>query len=133
MDNPRTYDFAAISGLPSVIQESTLVCISNGVGGGLMSNAQWKGVPLRTLLEQSAPRNNVRDVVFHGVDGYTDTFALDKAMDPTTLVAYEMNGLAAPTASRLPGADHRSRPLRREEREVDRPHPPVGNRGAGLL
>jgi len=51
-----------------------------------------EGVPLRQLLEEARPRANVRDVVFHGVDGYTDTFALAKAMDPTTLVAYEMNG-----------------------------------------
>ncbi len=102
VDNPRQYDFAAISGLPSVIQESTLVCISNGVGAGLMSNARWKGVPLNMLLEQSAPRKNVRDVVFHGVDGYTDTFTLDKAMDPTTLVAYEMNGQPLPQRHGFP-------------------------------
>lgn len=96
VENPRQYDFAAIAALPSVVQESTMVCISNGVGGGLMSNARWRGVPLRILLEQSRPRQNVRDVVFHGVDGYTDTFGLDKAMDTTTLVAYEMNDQPLP-------------------------------------
>ena len=102
VDNPRQYDFAAISGLPSVVQESTLACISNGVGGGLMSNARWKGVPLRMLLEQSRPRKDVRDVVFHGVDGYTDTFPLAKAMDPTTLVAYEMNDRPLPQRHGFP-------------------------------
>ena len=102
VDAPRQYDFAAIAALPSIVQESTLACISNGVGGGLMSNARWTGVPLRMLLEQSRPRQNVRDVVFHGVDGYTDTFALDKAMDPTTLVAYEMNGQPLPQRHGFP-------------------------------
>jgi DMSO/TMAO reductase YedYZ molybdopterin-dependent catalytic subunit len=102
VDNPRQYDFAAISALPSVVQESTLTCISNGVGGGLMSNAQWKGVPLRMLLEQSRPRGRGRDVDFHGVDGYADTFPLDKAMDVTTLVAYEMNGQPLPQRHGFP-------------------------------
>ncbi len=32
----------------------------------------------------------------HGVDNYTDTFPLDKALDPTTLLAYEMNGVPLP-------------------------------------
>jgi len=102
VDRPRQYDFAAISALPSIVQESTLCCISNGVGGGLMSNARWKGVPLRALLEASGPRTDVRDVVFHGVDGYTDTFPLAKAMDPTTLVAYEMNGSPLPQRHGFP-------------------------------
>ncbi len=102
VERPRQYDFAGISRLPSVVQESTLACISNSVGGGLMSNAAWKGVPLRQLLEEARPRSNVRDVVFHGVDGYTDTFPLAKAMDPTTLVAYEMNGQALPLRHGFP-------------------------------
>ncbi len=55
VERPRYYDFAAIAALPSVVQESTLACISNGVGGGLMSNAAWKGVPLRQLLEDARP------------------------------------------------------------------------------
>ena len=96
VDRPRRYDFAAITSLGSVIQESTLACISNGVGGGLMSNAVWKGVPLRRLLEAAGTRPGAVEVVLHGVDGYVDTFPLAKAMDETTLVAYEMNGEPLP-------------------------------------
>ena len=98
----RVYDFEAISGLSPVIQESTLACISNPVGGGLMSNAVWKGVQLRRLLEEAGPKPGVVDVVFHGVDGYTDTFPLDKAMDETTIVAYEMNGQPLPRRHGFP-------------------------------
>jgi hypothetical protein len=32
--------------MPSLIQETTLECISNEIGDGLMSNALWTGVPM---------------------------------------------------------------------------------------
>jgi DMSO/TMAO reductase YedYZ molybdopterin-dependent catalytic subunit len=72
------------------------MCISNQVGGGLMSNAVWKGVPLRSLLEASGPHAGITRVVLRAVDGYDDTIPFAKAMEPTTLVAYEMNEAPLP-------------------------------------
>jgi DMSO/TMAO reductase YedYZ molybdopterin-dependent catalytic subunit len=96
VERPTVYRFEDLVSLPATTQETTLCCISNGVGDGLMSNAQWKGVPLRTLLEAAAPRAGIVEVVCWAVDGYSDTFSFQKAMEPTTLVAYEMNGVALP-------------------------------------
>ena len=72
------------------------MCISNQVGGGLMSNALWKGVPLHSLIESAGPKSGINEVIFRAADGYDDTIPLAKAMDPTTLVAYEMNGAPLP-------------------------------------
>jgi len=72
------------------------MCISNGLDAGLISNAVWKGLPLRDLLDQAAPLSNAARVRLHGVDNYTDTILLEKAMQPTTLLAYEMNGEPLP-------------------------------------
>jgi DMSO/TMAO reductase YedYZ molybdopterin-dependent catalytic subunit len=89
----RTYRFEELKVLPAVDQETTLMCISNGIDAGLMSNALWKGIPLRALLEAAGgPLGGATKVRLHGVDNYTDTFPLEKAMDSTTLIAYEMNG-----------------------------------------
>ena len=96
VDQPRTYTFAEIRALPSTTQETTLMCISNYVGGGLMSNAVWKGLPLRDLLMPAGPRSGVVKVLLHAADGYTDTYPLEKALEPTTFVAYEMNGEPLP-------------------------------------
>jgi DMSO/TMAO reductase YedYZ molybdopterin-dependent catalytic subunit len=96
VQNPRTFRLEDIKKLTSVKQETTLMCISNGLDAGLMSNAIWKGVPMRDLLSAAAPLANAAKVRLHGVDNYTDTFPLDKAMDATTLVAYEMNGEVLP-------------------------------------
>jgi DMSO/TMAO reductase YedYZ molybdopterin-dependent catalytic subunit len=96
VDHPHTYDFAGIAALPSVTQTMTLECISNPVGGGLMGNAVWKGVPLRAVIEAAGPKAGVVEVLLHAADGYNHTVAFDKAMEPTTVLAYEMNGVTLP-------------------------------------
>jgi DMSO/TMAO reductase YedYZ molybdopterin-dependent catalytic subunit len=77
-------------------QETTLMCISNGLDAGLISNAVWKGFPLRNVLDRGVPLSGAARVRFHGVDNYTDTIPLEKALEPTTLLAYEMNGAELP-------------------------------------
>lgn len=94
--NKRSYTIDELKAMPAVTQETTLMCISNGIGMGLMSNAKWKGVPLRTLLEAAGADPKGHKVLLSGVDNYTDTFPLEKAMIPTTLVVYEMNGEPLP-------------------------------------
>src|SRR5438128_279162 len=96
VQNPATYRFQDLKGFTAVEQETTLMCISNGLDAGLMSNAVWKGLAMRDLLDPAAPLSNAARVRLHGVDNYTDTFPLEKALDPTTLVAYEMNGVPLP-------------------------------------
>src|SRR6266550_267294 len=102
VENPRVYSFADIAAMPAVEQETTLLCISYGVGSGLCSNAIWKGVSLPTLLAQVKPKPNVTTVLFRAADGYYETFRFEKAMEPTTLVAYEMNGEPLPRGHGFP-------------------------------
>jgi DMSO/TMAO reductase YedYZ molybdopterin-dependent catalytic subunit len=96
VQNRATWRFQDLVGLEATEQETTLMCISNGLDAGLISNALWKGVALRALLDRAAPLSNAARVRFHGVDNYTDTIPLEKAMEPTTLLAYEMNGVHLP-------------------------------------
>jgi DMSO/TMAO reductase YedYZ molybdopterin-dependent catalytic subunit len=96
VQNRVTYRFQDLKGFPATEQQTTLMCISNGLDAGLISNAVWKGVPLRDLLDTAAPLANAVRVRLHGVDNYTDTIPLEKALDPTTLLAYEMNGVSLP-------------------------------------
>jgi DMSO/TMAO reductase YedYZ molybdopterin-dependent catalytic subunit len=96
VERTRTYRFTDLAALPPVTQETTLMCISNGVGDALMSNAVWKGTPLRGLIDAAGPRAGVVEVVLRAVDGYVDTIPFEKAIEPTTLVVYEMNGEPLP-------------------------------------
>jgi len=96
VQNRAEWRLQDLKGFPPVEQETTLMCISNGLDAGLISNAIWKGIPLRDLLDQAAPLSNATRVRLYGVDNYTDTIPLEKAMAPTTLLAYQMNGVPLP-------------------------------------
>jgi DMSO/TMAO reductase YedYZ molybdopterin-dependent catalytic subunit len=98
----QTYRLDRLKSLPAVEQETTLMCISNGLDAGLMSNAKWKGVPMKVLLAAASPAAGATKVRLHGVDNYTDTFPLERALDPTTLVVYEMNGETLPDRHGFP-------------------------------
>jgi DMSO/TMAO reductase YedYZ molybdopterin-dependent catalytic subunit len=89
-----TYD--QLLDLEAVEQLHTLECISNYVGGDLISTALWTGVPLRDLLDRAQVKAGAYDVVFTSVDGYTDSIPIAKAMEDRTLVAYLMNGKTVP-------------------------------------
>jgi DMSO/TMAO reductase YedYZ molybdopterin-dependent catalytic subunit len=92
VNSPTTFDFDDLAEMPSVEQEQTLMCISNSIGGHRISNAVWTGVPPRTLIEETGPESGVVDVILQAADGYTHDISYEKAMEDTTLVAYEMNG-----------------------------------------
>jgi DMSO/TMAO reductase YedYZ molybdopterin-dependent catalytic subunit len=96
VQNPATWRFQDLMGFKPTTQETTLMCIGNGLDAGLMSNAVWKGVPLHDLLDQAGVLSGAARVRFQAVDNYTDTIPLEKAMQPTTLLAYEINGARLP-------------------------------------
>ncbi len=96
VQNPTTYRFQDLKGFNQVEQETTLMCISNGLDAGLISNAVWKGITLRDLIDPAGPMADARRVRLFGVDNYTDTIPLEKALDPATILAWAMNGVDLP-------------------------------------
>ena len=89
-DVELSYD--ELRALPVVEQHATLTCISNPVGGNLIDNAVWTGTRLADILELAGLEGNPARVAFYGADGYSDSFEIEKAFEPTTIVAYLMNG-----------------------------------------
>ncbi|MBI2918607.1 MAG: molybdopterin-dependent oxidoreductase [Chloroflexi bacterium] len=102
VDRPLALSYEQLKSLPPVTQFLTLECISNEVGGDLMGNARWTGVALSTLLKEASVRPGVRKVVLHAADDYSDSITLDKALEPGTVIAYEMNGVALPDGHGFP-------------------------------
>jgi DMSO/TMAO reductase YedYZ molybdopterin-dependent catalytic subunit len=80
----------------------TLTCISNEVGGDLISTAVWRGVRLADVLERGGLRDGVVDIVFRAAEGYSDSITLAKALEETTLVVFGMNGTSLPREHGFP-------------------------------
>src|SRR5205085_11022872 len=55
-----------------------------------------KGIALRDLLDLAGPMADAKRVRLSGVDNYTDTIPIEKALDSTTILAWEMNGVKLP-------------------------------------
>ncbi|MFW6075008.1 MAG: molybdopterin-dependent oxidoreductase, partial [Chloroflexota bacterium] len=95
-----TYD--ELREMPPVEQHATLTCISNEIGGNLIDNAVWTGVRLRDVLEMAGIAGEPRRVAFFGSDGYSDSFEIEKAEEPGTIIAYLMNGERLPDSHGYP-------------------------------
>jgi len=81
---------------PPVERYQTFECISNEVGGDLISNAKWKGLRVKDLLDLAGVKAGATTVIWRAADGFSESIALPIAVDPGTLLAYEMNGEPIP-------------------------------------
>ena len=102
VERPLRLSYAELLSLPAVERYQTLECISNEVGGGLMSTALWTGVPLPLILHRARLRPKATTVVFRCAGGYSESLPLDKAMEDTTLIAIGMNRRALPRSHGFP-------------------------------
>ena len=103
VQNAYKLTYKDITAMPMKKQYESMMCISNEVGGSYMSNALWEGIPLKDLLERAGTiKPGATKVVLHAADGYTDSIHLAKALEPTTLVAFHMNGETLPQGHGYP-------------------------------
>lgn len=100
---PLTLSFADLLARPLVERYVTLACVSNEVGGDLIGNARWLGVPLKDLLDEVEPEEGADQVVGRSVDGWTcgtPTAVLRDGRD--ALLAVGMNGEPLPVEHGFP-------------------------------
>ena len=91
-----TYD--ELVALPLLEQYVTIACVSNEVGGDLIGNAKWTGVPLRDVLALAGVLQTADQLVGRSVDGFTAGMPVEWVMDPARepMIAVAMNGEALP-------------------------------------
>jgi DMSO/TMAO reductase YedYZ molybdopterin-dependent catalytic subunit len=100
--SPQLFSLTDLRAMPSVERLVTLSCISNPVGGSLVGNARWAGVPLADLLRRAQPHPNARTLEVRAADGYRETLPLTLARRDDVLVAFAMNGALLPRAHGFP-------------------------------
>jgi DMSO/TMAO reductase YedYZ molybdopterin-dependent catalytic subunit len=115
VERPRTFSYDEILALPHRDLLSVMECAGNSRSSvrphpegvlwrnGAVGAARWRGVALRTLLEQARVRPTAVEVLLEGMDRGKEpgvkgdiefgmSIPFGKAMDPDTLLVDEMNG-----------------------------------------
>lgn len=81
----------------------TIACVSNEVGGGLVGNAKWLGVPLGEVLDLAGVQPGAEQLVGRSVDRFTVGFPVEAAFDGRdALVAVAMNDEPLPIEHGFP-------------------------------
>ena len=97
VERPYTLTYYDLLDMRTVERDVTLSCVSNQVGGDLVGNARWQGVPLSEILNRAGVQANAEQIVGRSVDDFTVGFPVEAAFDGReALVAVGMNGEPLP-------------------------------------
>jgi DMSO/TMAO reductase YedYZ molybdopterin-dependent catalytic subunit len=121
VERPMTLTMDDLKKMPRVELVGVLECAGNGrtfyephVPGtqwafGSVGNARWAGVRLRDVLQKAGIKRSAQEILCDGADvplgrmpDFQRTIPAAKALDPDTLLAYEMNGQALPVQHGFP-------------------------------
>ena len=98
VENEVELSFADLLALPLEESTTTLMCVSNPVGGDLIGNATWLGYPIRNLLARAVPTAGADMVLSRSQDGWTASTPLEVLTDENrnAILAVGMNGVPLP-------------------------------------
>jgi len=97
VDRPYSIAYSELLDMRMVERYVTLSCVSNPVGGNLVGNAKWLGVPLTEILDRAGVQPEAEQIVGRSVDDFTVGFPVETAYDGRdALLAVGMNDEALP-------------------------------------
>jgi DMSO/TMAO reductase YedYZ molybdopterin-dependent catalytic subunit len=103
VDHELEFGFADLAHFDVVEQVVTLTCVSNPVGGDLVSTAKFRGYRMRDLLAQAGVRPDADMVLSTSVDGFTVGTPVEALTDDRgALLAIGMNDEPLPTEHGYP-------------------------------
>ena len=111
VNRPVQLDYNILRRLPAVEVHKTLECISNFTaqchlaffGCDLISTARWRGARLRDVLQLAGGlKPGVVSLEVRSADEYSSSIPPELALDPGSLLVYEMNGQILPRVHGYP-------------------------------
>ncbi len=87
----RSLSYAELMAVPKRRVELTLSCISNEVGGTLISNGIWEGPAVQDVLAGAGVAPDAAYLLIESADGYTESLPLSE-LTPDHLLATHLNG-----------------------------------------
>lgn len=107
VDQPGKWSLEQLQALGAKHSISTMLCISNKVGGNLIGTAEWTGMPLATFFDEVGAAGDY--VWFTGLDGYETSVPMERCRQPQAFIVWGMNGEplpnnhGAPVRAMIPG------------------------------
>ncbi len=103
VDREVTFRFDELAQFEAIDKVVTLTCVSNPVGGNLISNATWTGYRVRDLLARAGIHADADMVLSKSIDGFTAGTPVEALTDNRdALLAVAMNGEPLPTEHGYP-------------------------------
>lgn len=104
VETPFELTYDELLAMPLIEQYVTIACVSNEVGGSLVGNALWRGVPLKHLFDRAGLKPEATQVVGRSVEGFTVGFPVSHAIadEREPMVAVAMNGEPLPARHGFP-------------------------------
>ena len=121
VDTALTLTMEDVKRLPAVELVSVVECAGNGRGfyepsmpglqwtDGGVGNGRWRGVRLGDVLRRAGAKASAREILFNGADvplgtmpDFQRSMPITKALDASTLLAYDMNGETLPVQHGFP-------------------------------
>ncbi len=99
---PLSLTYQDLLAMPAHELYATLECISNQVGGDLISTTRFTGVRLADVLNRAGLQPGAVEIRFTCADGYTESLPVDSALDPNTLLCFAMDGQQLPAEHGFP-------------------------------
>jgi DMSO/TMAO reductase YedYZ molybdopterin-dependent catalytic subunit len=103
VDREIRYSWQDLAAFEVVEKVVTLTCVSNPVGGDLISNAVWRGYRTRDLLARAGIHREADMVLSTSADGFTAGTPVEALTDGRdSLLAIAMNGVPLPVEHGYP-------------------------------
>jgi DMSO/TMAO reductase YedYZ molybdopterin-dependent catalytic subunit len=99
---PKRFSLNDLRGMRVNERFQTLECISNPVGGRLISTGKFAGVEMADIIKEVRPSSRVKTVIFRAAGGYSESIPIDLAMDPNTWVVIGLNDHLLPRVHGFP-------------------------------
>ncbi len=103
VEQPIELSFEDLLAMSAREETMRLACVSNEVGGDLVGNAVWLGIPLAHVRARAGVLPEATQIIARSVDGSTVGFPTEVALDGRpSMVAVGMNGEPLPADPGFP-------------------------------
>jgi DMSO/TMAO reductase YedYZ molybdopterin-dependent catalytic subunit len=90
VENPLKLSWTEIFAMPKTTVDAAIICVD--FPDTVVTQGNWTGVKLRTLLEEAKPSPDAIKVAFYANDGYSTDLPIATTMQDNIIVAYEKDG-----------------------------------------